>query len=110
MCWEVSKTLKASGALSINTVRITPMFTCMASDEAKGTQLILTGNFLKDPTDTLLLLYEFEARAKLNDPKVETVLESVLELENLETKVLETIAGMKQTFAASLSRPMCLKK
>lgn len=46
-----------------------------------------------DPTDTLLLLYEFEARAKLNDPKVESVLESVLELENVETKVLENIAG-----------------
>ncbi|KAI3351644.1 hypothetical protein L3Q82_020470 [Scortum barcoo] len=63
ICWEVWKTLKASG------------------------------NFPKDPTDTLLLLYEFEARAKLNDPKVETVLESVLELEHIETKVLETIAG-----------------
>lgn len=47
-----------------------------------------------DPTDTLLLLYEFEARAKLNDPKVEMVLESVLELQNVETKVLETIAGI----------------
>lgn len=66
----------------------------------------LTGNFPKDPTDTLLLLYEFEARAKLNDPKVETVLESVLELENIETKVLETIAGKKNptttTFAVLL--------
>uniref|UniRef100_A0A3B4YEZ3 Protein ZIP4 homolog n=1 Tax=Seriola lalandi dorsalis TaxID=1841481 RepID=A0A3B4YEZ3_SERLL len=49
-------------------------------------------SFPLDPTDTLLLLYEFEARAKLNDPKVETVLESVLELENIETKVLEIIA------------------
>lgn len=51
------------------------------------------GSFPLDPTDTLLLLYEFEARAKLNDPKVETVLESILELENVETKVLETVAG-----------------
>ncbi|XP_070769573.1 testis-expressed protein 11 [Enoplosus armatus] len=64
ICWEVWKTLRASGNL--------PM----------------------DPTDTLLLLYEFEARAKLNDPKVETVLESALELENVETKVLETIAAL----------------
>lgn len=67
-----------------------------------------------DPTDTLLLLYEFEARAKLNDPKVETVLESVLELENVETKVLETIAGKKtkETFAVLLTLPRltCLKK
>ncbi|XP_056294732.1 testis-expressed protein 11 [Pseudoliparis swirei] len=64
ICWEVWKTLKASGS--------SPM----------------------DPTDTLLLLYEFEARAKLNDPELETVLESVLELENVETKVLETIAAL----------------
>ncbi|XP_039976576.1 testis-expressed protein 11 isoform X2 [Xiphias gladius] len=64
ICWEVWKTLKVSGS------------------------------FPKDQTDTLLLLYEFEARAKLNDPKVETVLESVLELENVETKVLEIIAAL----------------
>ncbi|XP_047441653.1 testis-expressed protein 11 isoform X2 [Mugil cephalus] len=64
ICWEIWKTLKASGS------------------------------FPMDPTDTLLLLYEFEARAKLNDPKVATVLESVLELENVETKVLETIAAL----------------
>ncbi|KAF7663710.1 hypothetical protein LDENG_00200960 [Lucifuga dentata] len=64
ICWEVWKTLKASGSFPV------------------------------DRTDALLLLYEFEARAKLNDPKVETVLESVLELENVETKVLETIAAL----------------
>lgn len=63
-----------------------------------------------DPTDTLLLLYEFEARAKMNDPKVETVLESVLELENVETKVLETIAGIKESFFALVSRPTLPKK
>uniref|UniRef100_A0A3B4AXW2 Protein ZIP4 homolog n=1 Tax=Periophthalmus magnuspinnatus TaxID=409849 RepID=A0A3B4AXW2_9GOBI len=49
-------------------------------------------SFPMDPTDTLLVLYEFEARAKLNDPKIETVLESLLEQENIEAKVLETIA------------------
>lgn len=53
-----------------------------------------SGSSPTDPTDTLLLLYEFEARAKLNDPKVETVLESVLELENIETKALETVAAL----------------
>ncbi|XP_027135583.1 testis-expressed protein 11 isoform X2 [Larimichthys crocea] len=53
-----------------------------------------SGNFPMDPTDTLLLLYEFEAYAKLNDPTVETVLESVMELENVEIKVLETIAAL----------------
>lgn len=51
----------------------------------------------KDPTDILLLLYEFEAHAKLNDPKVETVLETVLELDNIETKVLATMAGEEDT-------------
>ncbi|XP_070818710.1 testis-expressed protein 11 [Chaetodon trifascialis] len=64
ICWEIGKTLKASG------------------------------NSPADPTDTVLLLYEFEARAKMNDPKVETVLESVLELENVDTKVIETIAAL----------------
>ncbi|XP_076594984.1 testis-expressed protein 11 [Chaetodon auriga] len=64
ICWEIGKTLKASG------------------------------NSPTDPTDTVLLLYEFEARAKMNDPKVETVLESVLELENVDTKVIETIAAL----------------
>uniref|UniRef100_A0A8C0YAC4 Protein ZIP4 homolog n=1 Tax=Cyprinus carpio carpio TaxID=630221 RepID=A0A8C0YAC4_CYPCA len=50
------------------------------------------GTSSKDKTDTLLLLYEFEARAKLNDPKLESVLESVLELDHIETKLLEMIA------------------
>ncbi|CAG5989959.1 unnamed protein product [Menidia menidia] len=63
-CWEVWKTLKASGSFPV------------------------------DPTDSLLLLYEFEARAKLNDPKVETIMESVLELEIVETKMLETMAAL----------------
>ncbi|XP_024139848.1 testis-expressed protein 11 [Oryzias melastigma] len=63
-CWEVWKTLKASGS------------------------------FPNDPTESLLLLYEFETRAKLNDPKVETILESVLELETVETKVLESMAAL----------------
>ncbi|KAL6480199.1 hypothetical protein MHYP_G00112320 [Metynnis hypsauchen] len=53
-----------------------------------------SGDCCKDPTETLLLLYEFEARAKLNDPKLESVLESALELDNTETKVLETIAAL----------------
>ncbi|XP_013888319.1 testis-expressed sequence 11 protein [Austrofundulus limnaeus] len=63
-CWEVWKTLKSSG------------------------------NVAQDPTESLLLLYEFETRAKLNDPKVETILDSVLELENVETKMLETMAAL----------------
>ena len=54
------------------------------------------GNFPVDQTDSLLLLYEFEVRAKLNDPKVETILDSVLELEHVEAKVLEAMAGSNQ--------------
>ncbi|XP_069468535.1 testis-expressed protein 11 [Ambystoma mexicanum] len=52
------------------------------------------GDFSKDPTDTLLLLYEFEVRAKLNDPKLEAMLDAVWELPQLETKTLETIASL----------------
>lgn len=74
----------------------------MSSGDAKEILHLLAGNFSLDPTDTLLLLYEFEARAKLNDPEVETVLESVLELENVETKMLETVAGITQSSAVSL--------
>lgn len=66
---------------------------------------LLPGNVSTDPTETLLLLYEFEARARLNDPKVEAVLESVLELETVETKVLETIAGNGNEASAVLESP-----
>uniref|UniRef100_A0A3P8QEJ0 Protein ZIP4 homolog n=1 Tax=Astatotilapia calliptera TaxID=8154 RepID=A0A3P8QEJ0_ASTCA len=45
-------------------------------------------------SNSLLLLYEFEARAKLNDPIVEAILESVLELESVEPKMLETMAAL----------------
>nr|XP_040028792.1 testis-expressed protein 11 isoform X1 [Gasterosteus aculeatus aculeatus] len=67
-----------------------------------------TGSSPMDRTDTLLLLYEFEARAKLNDPKAEAVLESVLELENVETKVLETIAALAMERPAHF--PLLCKK
>ncbi|KAJ1196796.1 hypothetical protein NDU88_000660 [Pleurodeles waltl] len=56
--------------------------------------VLLAGGFDKDPTDTLLLLYEFEVRAKLNDPKLETMLDLVWELPQVETKTLETIASL----------------
>ncbi|KAG7264576.1 hypothetical protein CRUP_029131 [Coryphaenoides rupestris] len=64
LCTEVWKTLSTSGISNAN-----------------------------DPTNKLLLLYEFEARVKLNDPKVDTVLESILELDNVETKDLENVAA-----------------
>ncbi|XP_043913345.1 testis-expressed protein 11 isoform X2 [Protopterus annectens] len=52
------------------------------------------GDLSKDPTETLLLIYEFEARAKINDSTLEHVLEAVLELQHLEPKTLETIASL----------------
>lgn len=58
-----------------------------------GTFFPHLGTSPKDKTDTLLLLYEFEARAKLNDAKLESVLDSILELDHIETKLLEMIAG-----------------
>ncbi|NXA04582.1 TEX11 protein, partial [Sapayoa aenigma] len=56
--------------------------------------LKLTGDFAKDPTDTLLLLYEFEARSKLNDPTLHNFLESVWEQPQIEIKTLEIIASL----------------
>ncbi|XP_029463108.1 testis-expressed protein 11 [Rhinatrema bivittatum] len=53
-----------------------------------------SGDFSRDPTDVLLLLYEFEIRAKLNDPTLESLQESVWELPQLDTKTLETIASL----------------
>ncbi|KAM6253838.1 testis-expressed protein 11 isoform 5-T6 [Porphyrio hochstetteri] len=54
--------------------------------------LKLTGDFGEDPTDTLLLLYEFEARSKLNDPTLYNLMESVWEQPQIEVKTLEIIA------------------
>ncbi|XP_049683338.1 testis-expressed protein 11 isoform X8 [Accipiter gentilis] len=56
--------------------------------------LKLTGDFAKDPTDTLLLLYEFEARSKLNDPTLHNLMESVWEQPQTEVKTLEIIASL----------------
>ncbi|NXK85883.1 TEX11 protein, partial [Formicarius rufipectus] len=56
--------------------------------------LKLTGDFAKDPTDTLLLLYEFEARSKLNDPTLHNFMESVWEQPQIEMKTLEIIASL----------------
>ncbi|XP_050758007.1 testis-expressed protein 11 [Gymnogyps californianus] len=56
--------------------------------------LKLTGDFAEDPTDTLLLLYEFEARSKLNDPTLHNLMESVWEQPQIEVKTLEIIASL----------------
>ncbi|GAB5584674.1 testis-expressed protein 11 isoform X3 [Prionailurus iriomotensis] len=49
-------------------------------------------NFSGDPCETLLLLYEFEVKAKMNDPLLDSFLESLWELPHLESKTFETIA------------------
>nr|XP_020651569.1 testis-expressed protein 11 [Pogona vitticeps] len=53
-----------------------------------------TGDFPKDPTNTILLLYEFEAKAKLNDPAVASLLDHVWELPQADVKTLETMASL----------------
>ncbi|XP_021377368.1 testis-expressed protein 11-like isoform X2 [Mizuhopecten yessoensis] len=56
--------------------------------------LISTENKGKDSTETLLLLYEFEAQVKLNDPMSEQTLEQVLRLPNPDPKTFETLAAL----------------
>ncbi|NWV00386.1 TEX11 protein, partial [Upupa epops] len=70
--------------------------------------LKLTGEFAKDPTDTLLLLYEFEARSKLNDPTLHNFMESVWEQPQTEVKTLEIIASLAMESPAQY--PVLCKK
>ena len=52
----------------------------------------------KDTTTPLLLiLYEFEAKAKLGDSDLEEILERTLLLPYAEAKAFETIAGVNPT-------------
>lgn len=44
-------------------------------------------------TDTLLILYEFEARIHLNDPGVEKVLERAITMSGIDPKTFEILAG-----------------
>ncbi|XP_068819299.1 testis-expressed protein 11 [Capricornis sumatraensis] len=59
-----------------------------------------TGDFSRDPCETLLLLYEFEVRAKLSDPLLDHFLEPVWELPHLESKAFETIAVLAMEMPA----------
>ncbi|KAM9324186.1 testis-expressed protein 11 [Gastrophryne carolinensis] len=52
------------------------------------------GDFSNDPSEILLLLYEFEIKAKLNDPGLDSVLECIWELPNLDAKTLESVASL----------------
>ncbi|XP_068019709.1 testis-expressed protein 11 isoform X3 [Melanerpes formicivorus] len=70
--------------------------------------LKLTGDFARDPTDTLLLLYEFEARAKLNDPTLHSLMESVWDQPQTEAKTLEIIASL--AMEAPARYPVLCKK
>ncbi|XP_033616324.1 testis-expressed protein 11 [Fukomys damarensis] len=64
------------------------------TQECKGIWNLLkqTGDFSNDLYETLLLLYEFEVKARMNDPSLDSFLESVWELPHLESKTFETIA------------------
>lgn len=57
------------------------------------------GDFANDPCETLLLLYEFEVKAKKNDPFLDSFLEPLWEQPNLESKTLETIASKSYIYA-----------
>ncbi|XP_057393628.1 testis-expressed protein 11 [Balaenoptera acutorostrata] len=59
-----------------------------------------TGDFSGDPCETLLLLYEFEVKAKMNDPLLDSFLESVWELPHLGSGTLETIASLAMEMPA----------
>nr|XP_034968391.1 testis-expressed protein 11-like [Zootoca vivipara] len=59
-----------------------------------GKYLEETGNLPEDPADELLLLYEFEARVKLNDPRVTSLLDKMLQRPNIDIKTLEKIASL----------------
>ncbi|XP_077003175.1 testis-expressed protein 11 isoform X2 [Tamandua tetradactyla] len=59
-----------------------------------------TGDFTSDPCETLLLLYEFEVKAKMNDPSLDSFLESVWELPYLESKTFEIIASLAMEMPA----------
>ncbi|XP_056013894.1 testis-expressed protein 11-like [Ostrea edulis] len=48
----------------------------------------------KDKSDLLMLMYEFEARCKLQDPAVEDVIEVLLKIPNPDPKPFETIAAL----------------
>lgn len=50
------------------------------------------GDFSNDPCEKLLLLYEFEIKAKMNDPSLDSFLQPVWELPYLGSRTLETIA------------------
>ena len=61
--------------------------------------IIIVDMHTRDTTTPLLLiLYEFEARAKLGDPNLEDVLEKALSLSYTEPKAFETIAGKHTNF------------
>ncbi|XP_051034986.1 testis-expressed protein 11 [Phodopus roborovskii] len=51
-----------------------------------------TGDFAGDDCETILLLYEFEAKTKMNDPSLYSFLDSVWKMSDLESRTLETMA------------------
>ena len=48
----------------------------------------------KDPTPSLLALYEFEAKLVLGHPELRALLEQVVQMPSVEAKTLETMAAL----------------
>nr|KAF6493113.1 testis expressed 11 [Molossus molossus] len=59
-----------------------------------------TGDFSNDPCEILLILYEFEVKAKKNDPLLDNFLDSMWHLIHFESKALETIATLAMEMPA----------
>lgn len=48
----------------------------------------------KDPTSSLLALYEFEAKLVLDQPELHGLLDRIIHIPSVEAKTLETIAAL----------------
>ncbi|XP_050997756.1 testis-expressed protein 11 [Acomys russatus] len=51
-----------------------------------------TGDFSGDDCEAVLLLYEFEVKTKMNDPSLDSFMDSVWKMTDLESRTLETMA------------------
>lgn len=65
--------------------------TCHSISQQLGTD---NTNHPKDPTPSLLALYEFEAKLLLGHRDLHAILERVVQSPSVETKTLETIAAL----------------
>ncbi|KAK3585545.1 hypothetical protein CHS0354_022956 [Potamilus streckersoni] len=59
-------------------------------------------------TEKLLLLYEFEARTKLKDPRVENILERAFTMPNSDPKMFEALAALSMEASCS-NKSLCVR-